>query len=73
MEIFLWQVCKLKDINFKQADLTQAQFFKTSLNNMDLSDCIIEGIAVSIQDIKGAIINQFQALDLLYLLGVKIK
>ena len=29
--------------------------------------------AVSLDDIKGAIINQFQAIDLLYLIGVKIK
>jgi hypothetical protein len=46
---------------------------KTSLKNIDLSDSIIEGMAVSIDDIKGAIINQFQAIDLLYLIGVKIK
>ena len=44
-----------------------------ALKNIDFSDSIIEGIAVSIEDIKGAIINQFQAMDLLYLLGVKIK
>ena len=63
----------MKKIFFKEADLTQAQFFKTSLNGIDLSDSIIEGIAVSIEDIKGAIINEMQATDLLYLLGVKIK
>ena len=64
---------KLKNIIFRQADLTQSQFFKTSLNGMDFSDSTIEGIAVSLEDIKGAIINQFQAIDLLYLIGVKIK
>jgi len=50
-----------------------AQFFKTSLKGIDLSTCKIERVAVSIEDIKGAIIDQFQAIDLLYLLGVKIK
>ena len=43
------------------------------LKDIDLSNSNIEGIAVSIEDIKGAIINQFQAIDLMYLLGVKIK
>ena len=50
-----------------------AQFFKVSLNGIDLSDSKIEGMSVSIEDIKGAIIDQFQAVDLLYLLGVKVK
>ena len=61
------------NIEFIKSDLTQAQFFHTKLKDIDLSDSIIEGIAVSIDDIKGAIINQFQATDLLYLLGVKLK
>ena len=63
----------MKNINFEKVDLTQAQFFKTSLKNIDLSDSIIEGIAISIEDIKGVTINQFQAVDLMYLIGVKIK
>ena len=62
-----------KNIILKEADLTRAQFFKTSLKAVDLSDSIIEGIAISIEDIKGAIINEFQSLDLIYLLGIKVK
>ena len=46
---------------------------KTSLKNIDLSNSQIEGIAISLEDIKGAIIDQIQAIDLLYLIGVKIK
>lgn len=68
-----FQENKLKNIIFKEADLTQAQFFKTSLNGIDFSDSIIEGIAVSIEDIKGTIINEFQAIDLISLIGVKVK
>lgn len=30
-------------------------------------------IAISIEDIKGATINQFQSIDLLYLIGVNLK
>ena len=68
-----FQENKLKNVYFKKADLTQSQFFKTSLKNIDISNANIEGIAISIDDIKGAIIDQMQALDLLYLIGVKIK
>ena len=63
---------KVKNIKFQEADLTQIQIFQTSLNGIDLSKCKIDGIAISIDDIKGAQINQVQALDLIYLLGVKI-
>lgn len=58
---------------FKESDLTQAQFFKTSLKGVDLSDNLIEGIAISTDDIKGATISELQAIDLINLLGVKIK
>ena len=38
-----------------------------------MSSSRIEQIAISIEDIKGAIVGQLQAVDLLYLLGVKIR
>ena len=44
-----------------------------ALKGIDLSSSKIEGIAVTIDDIKGAIIDQLQGMDLLYLIGVKIK
>lgn len=69
-----FQENKLKNVYFQNnTDLTQAQVFKTSFKNIDLSNAIIDGIAISQEDIKGAIIESFQAIDLLYLLGVKIK
>ena len=68
-----WEENKLKNIYFKNSDLTKIQFYRTSLKNIDLSDANISGISVPLEDIKGAIINEFQAIDLLYLLGVKLK
>lgn len=41
-------------IQFENADLTQVQFFKTSLNHIDVSDSVIEGIGIVIEDIRGA-------------------
>ena len=68
-----FQENKFKNIVLKNANLTQAQFFKSSLNGIDFSDSLIDGIVVSIEDLKGAIINEFQAVDLIGLIGVKIK
>ncbi len=68
-----FQEMKIKNLYFENADLTRTQFFKTSLKNVDLSSSKIEGIAISIEDIKGAVIDQLQAMDLLYLIGVKVK
>lgn len=62
-----------KNVYFQKADLVQAQFFKTSLKNIDLSSSFIDGIVISLEDIKGAIINEYQAINLIGLLGVKIK
>jgi len=64
---------KLKNIYLKNSDLTKSQFYKTSLKNIDLSDSNIAGISVQLDDIKGAIIDEYQSIDLLYLLGVKLK
>lgn len=68
-----FQETKIKNIYFEKVDLSRTQFFKTSLYGVDLSSSNIEKIAISIEDIKGATIEQFQAIDLLYLLGVKVK
>ena len=38
---------KFKKLKFDQVDLTQAEFFHTSLKGVDLSGCLIEGITVS--------------------------
>lgn len=68
-----FQENKIKNLYFENADLTQSRFFKTSLKDVDLSGCKIEEIAITADDIKGAVIDQFQAVDLLYLIGVKLK
>lgn len=64
---------KLIKIESLIVDLTQAQFFKTSLRDIDLSNSLIGGIAISLEDIKGATISELQAVDLISLIGVKIK
>lgn len=68
-----FQETKIKNLSFEKTNLKQTQFFKTSLKDVDLSTCQIEGIAISPEDIKGAIVDKLQAMDLMYLLGVKVK
>lgn len=49
-------------------------FFRTSLKDIDLSDCKIERIILSdtFRELRGATINPFQAAELVRLLGVKV-
>ena len=63
----------MKNVYFDSVDLTQTRFFRTSLRGIDLSTSKIEGIAISIGDIEGAIIDQIQAMDLIHLIGVNLK
>ena len=45
----------------------------TSFNDIDLSSCSIDGIMIDLYSIKGATINDNQAIQLVSLLGVKVK
>ena len=57
----------------QKVNLQEAQVFNTSLKGIDISECDILGISIGLEDIKGAIIDTYQAVDLMYLIGVKIK
>lgn len=65
--------CTLKQTRFESCDLNRAKFSHTSLNTIDLSSSEFDAIAVSIDDIKGAIVNESQALGFLEMLQLKIK
>lgn len=64
---------KLASISFINCELIEAEFSHTPLRGIDLSDSHIEGIHVNLPDIKGAIVNTAQAMDLTSLLGLIIK
>ena len=67
--------CTLKDFAFEETRLTGASFFKTSLAGIDLTGCPLEGIRVSehYTELRGAIVDLFQAAELAKLLGITIK
>ncbi len=52
---------KIKICIFDNSDLSQAKFLKTSLKDVGLSTSKIEGIAITTEDIRGAVVDRFQA------------
>lgn len=58
---------------FSGCDLTDASLTHTSMNGLDLSDSQIDGIAVTLPELKGAIVSPIQACELSKLLGIIIK
>lgn len=65
---------KIKKPRFKQTVFSGTEFFKTKLTGTDLSDCMIDGIRVSVsmEEVRGIQINPGQAVDLMPLLGIKL-
>jgi uncharacterized protein YjbI with pentapeptide repeats len=73
-EAFLSEI-RLKKPMLKAVNFTGADFFKTLLKGIDLSDCIIDGITVSDtrSELRGATVNAGQAIELAArILGIKI-
>ena len=66
---------KLKTPVFSDTDFSHADFFKTSLKGIDLSDCVIDGISVSdtLHELKGSKMTAEQAVTVAGILGIKIK
>ena len=65
--------CTLKDTHFLECDLTGSEIDHTALKGIDLSTCQLAALRISPMDLKGALISEWQAIDLVGLLGVIIK
>ena len=66
----------LKAINkltFDNCKLIRADFRETKLDKLDFRTCDISGIMVKIEDLRGLIVNSYQAITLSAILGLKIK
>jgi uncharacterized protein YjbI with pentapeptide repeats len=65
----------LRRTKLRDCKLTNAELFRTSLKGMDLSDCEISGITLSddLSELKGATVSYAQGIDLITMLGVKVK
>ena len=65
--------CRFSSVAFDSCDLVEADFSHAPLRGIDLRTSRISGITLNISDLKGAVINTMQAMDLLPLLGVIIE
>ena len=67
------QEAVLKKVEFKYSNLIGAQLYRTDLNGMDFTTCDITGIVVMPQDLRGMIVDEYQAVELSKLLGIVVK
>jgi uncharacterized protein YjbI with pentapeptide repeats len=67
--------CTLKNLELEEALLKRCDFFKTSLKGIDFRNSNIEGITVSdtLVELRGAVVDPFQAAELSRFLGIVIK
>ena len=65
--------CNLKNIIIDNVNFTHSEIINTPLKDIDLSNSNLSGINTDLNSIKGIIINSYQAMDLIGILGVKIK
>ena len=67
--------CKCKGVTFSQVRLQNASFFKTPLKGMDFTTCDIKGLGLSDEcsEVRGAVMDLYQAAELAKRLGIVIK
>ena len=60
---------------FSQVSLQNASFFKTPLKGMDFTTCDIKGLVLSDEcsEVRGAVMDLYQAAELAKRLGIVIK
>lgn len=61
---------RFKKTTITDSHLEECEFFHTSLKNMDFTTNQITGIKTTMDALQGLKINEFQALELIHLLGV---
>ena len=64
---------KIKNLDLSEVKFTKAEFLKTLLNGVDFSSSDITDVMFDVMSVKGMIINEFQCIDLIHLLGVMVK
>lgn len=64
---------KVKDLKIENCDFSGSEWLNTKMKDLDFSDSIIGGIAVSPEDLKGIIVNPEQAVTMAKLLGIQVK
>lgn len=68
--------CLFNEVGFDASHLIEAEFYHTSLKGIDLSNSQIDGLRttpISGSELRGTIVNSFQAVELIRMLGITIK
>lgn len=68
--------CRLERTEIDRCDLSQAEFFRTSLKDISLVGSEITGIRVTAaesKELQGAVVSTIQALELARMLGIRIE
>jgi uncharacterized protein YjbI with pentapeptide repeats len=63
----------LKDVRFKNCDLRQSRLVRAKLQGVDLRGSMLQGLQAEPRDVRSILIDPSQAIDLIYLLGVKVQ
>lgn len=67
--------CKFKNAAFTNVRLQNTSFFKTTLKGMDFTTCDIKGLVLSDEcsEVRGAVMDLYQAAEMARRLGIVIK
>ena len=63
---------EIKKLKLDKVDFTLTEFYKTSLNKVNFSTSIIDGIKITPDCLKGMQVNTLQAIDLVKILDIDI-
>lgn len=69
----VWNEVKWKHREVWNSNLTQAEFFHTSLQDLDVTNSWITGIHITPDSLVGIQVNQLQAISLIQVFGVVVK
>ncbi len=61
------------NLEISECDFSQCEFMETSLADWDFSSSRMDGVAVRVEDLKGVIVNEEQAIACAKLLGIVVK
>lgn len=64
---------KIKNLELSEVKFINAEFLRTPLNGTDFSLSDITDVMFDLMSVKGIIVNQFQCVNLVHLLGIMVK
>ena len=67
--------CRCKAVEWNRVNLENASFFKTMMKGMDFTSSTIQGLTISdgCGEVRGAVVDLYQAAELAKYLGIVIK